>query len=92
MSAPAACILNALKEISGINDEIPLISPHILEPVIKLKEDISREKLVTYGRKFLAHYKVPKEFYLVTDYPRTASGKIQRYKLLAQLAKLQKIV
>ena len=45
------------------------------------------------GRKFLAHYKVPKEFYLViTDYPRTASGKIQRYKLLAQLAKLQKIV
>lgn len=59
---------------------------------IKLKEDISREKLVTYGRKFLAHYKVPKEFYLVTDYPRTASGKIQRYKLLAQLAKLQKIV
>ena len=47
---------------------------------------------MTYGRKFLAHYKVPKEFYLVIDYPRTASGKIQRYKLLEQLAKLQKIV
>ena len=43
-SAPAACILNALKEISGINDEIPLISPHILEPVLKLKEDILKQK------------------------------------------------
>ena len=44
MSSPAACILNALKEISGINDEIPLISPHILEPVLKLKEDILKQK------------------------------------------------
>lgn len=44
MSAPAACILNALKIIAGINDDIPLISPHILEPVLKLKEDILKEK------------------------------------------------
>ena len=44
MSSPAACILNALKEISGINDEIPLISPHILEPVLKIKEDILKQK------------------------------------------------
>ncbi|MDY3006149.1 DUF1846 domain-containing protein [Anaerococcus porci] len=44
MSAPAACILNALKKVAGINDDIPLISPHILEPVLKLKEDILKEK------------------------------------------------
>lgn len=44
MSSPAACILNALKEISGINDDIPLISPHILEPVLKLKEEILKER------------------------------------------------
>lgn len=44
MAAPAACILNALKKIAGINDDIPLISPHILEPVLKLKEDIFKEK------------------------------------------------
>ena len=50
---------------------------------IVLNEDITREMLVTYGRKILAHYKVPTEFYVVSAYPKTASGKIQRYKLLA---------
>lgn len=44
MSAPAACILNSLKQVAGINDDIPLISPHILEPVLKLKEEILKEK------------------------------------------------
>lgn len=44
MVAPAACILNALKKVAGINDDIPLISPHILEPVLKLKEDVLKQK------------------------------------------------
>ena len=36
-SAPAACILNALKKLGNIDDEILLLSPHIIEPVSKLK-------------------------------------------------------
>ncbi|MDA5386738.1 o-succinylbenzoate--CoA ligase [Loigolactobacillus backii] len=35
-----------------------------------------------YGRAHLAHYKVPVAFYQVEDFPRTASGKIQRRRLL----------
>lgn len=37
LGAPSACILNALKALANIDDSIPLISPHIIEPVTKLK-------------------------------------------------------
>ena len=36
-SAPAACILNALKKLGNIDDDILLLSPHIIEPVSNLK-------------------------------------------------------
>lgn len=37
LSAPAALILNALKYLAGINDELLLISPSIIEPISKMK-------------------------------------------------------
>lgn len=44
LGATSACILNALKKMAKINDEIFLISPHIIEPVVKLKTEILNEK------------------------------------------------
>ncbi len=40
MSACSSCVLNAIKAISGIDDSLTLISPIILEPILKLKIDI----------------------------------------------------
>ncbi|GMA51368.1 hypothetical protein GCM10025857_27250 [Alicyclobacillus contaminans] len=37
--------------------------------------------LVRFVRERLAHYKCPKRFVFVEDLPKTATGKIQRYKL-----------
>lgn len=37
LSAPAACILNVLKKLGKLDEEILLISPHIIEPVSDLK-------------------------------------------------------
>ncbi len=37
LGASAAALLNALKVLGNINDEIPLISPNIIEPIQKLK-------------------------------------------------------
>ncbi len=37
LGASAACLLNALKTLGGINDDIELISPTIIEPLQKLK-------------------------------------------------------
>ena len=37
LTAPAALLLNALKHITNINDELILISPSIIEPISKMK-------------------------------------------------------
>ncbi|MEG2506768.1 MAG: DUF1846 domain-containing protein [Longicatena sp.] len=37
LGASSAALLNALKAIGNINDEIPLISPNIIEPIQRLK-------------------------------------------------------
>ncbi len=37
LGAAAACLLNALKELGGIKDDIELISPTIIEPLQRLK-------------------------------------------------------
>ncbi|APX71902.1 o-succinylbenzoate--CoA ligase [Companilactobacillus allii] len=43
--------------------------------------NLTAEDLKGFGRDKLAHYKVPKEFRLVTSVPTTASGKVLRRKL-----------
>lgn len=40
MSASSSCVLNAIKVLAGIDDSLTLISPIILEPILKLKIDI----------------------------------------------------
>ena len=37
MSAPSSAILNAIKELSGISDQMHLISPVVIEPILTLK-------------------------------------------------------
>ena len=39
LGASAAALLNALKYLAHIDDDIMLISPNIIEPVVKLKVD-----------------------------------------------------
>ncbi|GAB9259583.1 o-succinylbenzoate--CoA ligase [Ligilactobacillus animalis] len=44
-------------------------------------QKLAQATLRTYGEKYLAHYKIPKEFIWVKDFPKTASGKVKRYLL-----------
>lgn len=37
MSAPASCVLNAIKSICKMNDKIKLIAPSVLQPILSLK-------------------------------------------------------
>ncbi|GBF34665.1 benzoate-CoA ligase [Desulfocucumis palustris] len=43
------------------------------------------DELKKYVREKAAHYKCPRKIYFVGELPRTATGKIQRYKLRASL-------
>lgn len=47
-------------------------------------EELEKE-LQEYVRSKLAHYKCPRKIYFVTEIPRTATGKVQRYKLRLML-------
>ncbi len=44
MAAPASCVINAIKVLAGIPDEMKLISPIILAPILKLKKDVLTDR------------------------------------------------
>lgn len=44
MSCSASAIINSLKELAGINDKIDLLSPNVLNPMLKMKEEINNNK------------------------------------------------
>lgn len=53
---------------------------------IKLKEGttLSQEDIRTFCERQLSHYKIPEYIMFVDNFPMTASGKIQKYKLKEQ--------
>ena len=59
---------------------------------IKAGESLTQEMVQEFCRGKIARYKIPKHLFFVNDFPKTASGKIQKYKLkeigLAEIAKL----
>ncbi len=44
MDSAAACVINALKHYAGISDDVHLLSPAILNPIIKLKTESLGDK------------------------------------------------
>ena len=48
MDAASAAILNAVKYFAGINDEILLISPVVLEPILNLKDKTLQSKNIAF--------------------------------------------
>ena len=47
-----------------------------------VKQPLTRETLKTYSKGKIAHFKVPRYVLPVTKFPKTTSGKIQKFKLL----------
>lgn len=44
MHAAASVVLNAIKELAGIPDKIPLIAPQVVQSIVHMKHDILRSK------------------------------------------------
>jgi len=55
--------------------------------ITKGNQAITSSELITFSEKHLAKYKVPKKVYVVSNFPRTANGKIIRKQLLAEQKK-----
>ncbi|EIT85201.1 AMP-binding domain protein [Fictibacillus macauensis ZFHKF-1] len=57
---------------------------------IRLKEgkQVSAEEIITYCTGQIAKFKIPEYIFFVKEYPMTASGKIQKYKLREEARQL----
>ncbi|UTH14876.1 AMP-binding protein [Macrococcus equipercicus] len=49
--------------------------------ILKDHHELSADDVKTYYQGRIAHYKIPRYIEFVTEYPMTASGKIQKFKL-----------
>ena len=49
--------------------------------ILEKDEDLTEADIRDYAISKIARYKVPKHIFIVDEYPLTASGKIQKYKL-----------
>lgn len=67
-------------EVVGIADEK---YGEIVGAFIKLKAGVglSQEDVQEFCRGQIARYKIPKHVFFIDDFPKTASGKIQKFKL-----------
>ena len=84
-------------------DEVLLAHPAVAEAVafgiphatwgeevaaaVVLRDAVAEAELIAHCRERLADFKTPKKLFVVTAIPRTATGKIQRLNVAAQLGK-----
>ena len=52
LGASSALLLNALKKLAGIDDDVHLISPHVIEPIQHLKTEHFRNRNFLLRRSF----------------------------------------
>lgn len=75
--------------VVGLPDEKWGESPQAFV-VLKADAETTESDLRTFCRDHLAHFKVPRGFTFVTELPKTATGKIQKYVLRGGRANLTK--
>ena len=66
--------------VVGMADERWGESPHAFV-VLRSGAHATTEELQAFAREHLAHFNVPREFIFVTELPKTATGKIQKFVL-----------
>ena len=64
--------------VVGVADEDGLDKP---VAVVVVADDASERDLVAWCREGLAHFKAPRQVVFVTELPKTATGKLQRFKV-----------
>ncbi len=71
----------------GISDKI---AGEEIVALVKTKKPLTEKALKEFCSQSLAHFKIPKYIKFVKDFPRTATGKVQKNKIKEALAKIHK--
>lgn len=81
-------IFNKINVLVGIPDE------RLGEEVaafVRLRDEskhLGKNEIQEFCKGKLAHFKIPRHVFVVDDYPRTLSGKIQKFKFLDEFGHL----
>jgi fatty-acyl-CoA synthase len=75
--------------VVGLPDEKWGESPHAFV-VLRTGMTVSENELRDFARANMAHFKVPQSFTVVTELPKTATGKIQKYVLRGRRSAIHK--
>jgi benzoate-CoA ligase family protein len=67
--------------VVGVADEDDLVKP----VAVVVATGVTPEELITWCRDGLAHFKAPRQVVFADDLPKTATGKLQRFKVRALL-------
>ena len=72
----------AISEVAvvGLADERWGETPHAFV-VLRSGASVTGDELREFARANLAHFKAPRDYHFVTELPKTATGKIQKYVL-----------
>ena len=70
--------------VVGLADEHGLDKP-VAAVVVGTGEEVEATELVAFCREGMAHFKSPRHVVFVDDLPKTATGKLQRFKVRAML-------
>ncbi len=74
-----------IPQIKGV-EVVGLPSPRYGEQVgafvtVKEGQSLTKDDIIAFSKGKIAHYKIPKYIHFIEEFPMTASGKIQKYKL-----------
>lgn len=58
----------------------------------KASKDITLDEIKDYAKGKIAHFKIPRYIRAVDAFPKTISGKIQKFKLCEQFSKESKTI
>jgi acyl-CoA synthetase (AMP-forming)/AMP-acid ligase II len=81
---------DVLLQHPAVAEAVAFGSPHQawgeeVAAAVVLRSEATEKDLIAFARERLADYKVPKKLYIVEHIPRTATGKIQRRSVAAEL-------
>lgn len=48
-------------------------------------KELTKNELIDYCKNKIAHFKIPRYVHFIDEYPKTTSGKIQKFRLKEQL-------
>lgn len=56
---------------------------------VRVKEgtEVTHETIAQYCKGKIAHFKIPSQIKVVAEFPKTTSGKIQKFKLVEEFKK-----